>query len=47
LDFDRKTSGLLWVIAKVVRFYYDAQFGAEEVNVTTQAMRSAEADLER
>ena len=35
------------VIAQVVRFYYDMQLGAEEVNVTAQAMRSAEADLER
>ena len=37
----------LEVIAQVVRFYYDTQLGAEEVNVTAQAMRSAEADLER
>jgi outer membrane protein len=35
------------VIAQVVRFYYDTQLGAEQVNVTLQAMRSAEADLER
>jgi outer membrane protein len=35
------------VIAQVVQFYFDTQLGAEEVNVTTQAMRSAEADLER
>jgi len=35
------------VIAQVVRFYWDTQLGAEEVNVTSQAMRSAEADLER
>jgi outer membrane protein TolC len=34
-------------MAQVVRFYYDTQLGAEEVNVTAQAMRSAEADLER
>jgi outer membrane protein TolC len=37
----------LEVIAQVVRFYYDTQLGAEEVKVTAQAMRSAEADLER
>ena len=37
----------LEVIAQVVRFYWDTQLGAEEVNVTSQAMRSAEADLER
>jgi len=37
----------LEVIAQVVRFYFDTQLGAEEVNVTAQAMRSAEADLER
>ena len=35
------------VTAQVVRHYYDAQLGAEQVNLTTQAMRSAEADLER
>jgi len=35
------------VIAQVVRFYYDAQLGAEQVTVATQGMRSAEADLER
>jgi outer membrane protein TolC len=35
------------VIAKVVRHYYDTQLGAEQVKVATQAMRSAEADLER
>lgn len=35
------------VIAQVVQHYYDAQLGAAQVNVTTQAMRSAEADLER
>ena len=37
----------LEVIAQVVRFYWDTQLGAEEVNVTSQAMRSVEADLER
>ncbi|HYL15875.1 MAG TPA: TolC family protein [Terriglobales bacterium] len=37
----------LEVIAQVVRFYYDTQLGAEQIKVTTQAMRSAEADLER
>ena len=37
----------LEVIAQVVRFYYDTQLGLEQVKVTTQAMRSAEADLER
>jgi outer membrane protein TolC len=37
----------LEVIAQVVRFYWNTQLGAEEVNVTSQAMRSAEADLER
>ena len=37
----------LEVIAQVVRFYYGAQLGVEQVKVTTQAMRSAEADLER
>ncbi len=35
------------VIAQVVRHYYDAQLGAEQVKVTAQAMRSAGADLER
>jgi outer membrane protein len=35
------------VIARVVRHYQDAQLGAEQVRLTTQAMRSAEADLER
>ncbi len=35
------------VIAQVVRHYYDAQLGAEQVKVTKQAMRSAEADLDR
>ena len=37
----------LEVIAQVVRFYYDTQLGTEQVKVTTEAMRSAEADLER
>ena len=37
----------LGVIVQVVRFYYDAQLRAAEVNVAEQAMRSAEADLER
>jgi outer membrane protein TolC len=37
----------LELIAQVVRFYWDTQLGAEAVNVTAQAMRSAEADLER
>jgi outer membrane protein TolC len=37
----------LEVIAQVVRFYWNTQLGAEEVNVTAQALRSAEADLER
>jgi len=37
----------LEVIAQVVRFYWDTQLGAEELNVTAKAMRSAEADLER
>lgn len=37
----------LEVIAQVVRFYWDTQLGVEQVNVTAQAMRSAEADLER
>ena len=43
---DRRRSQLE-VIAQVVRFYWDTQLGVEEVNVTTQAMKSAEADLER
>jgi outer membrane protein len=48
-DLSREDSrrSQLEVIAQVVRFYYDTQLGAEEVNVTAQAMRSAEADLER
>jgi len=37
----------LEVIAQVLRFYFDTQLGIEEVNITAQAMRSAEADLER
>ena len=37
----------LETIAQVVRFYCDTQLGVEEVAVTQQAMRSAEADLER
>lgn len=37
----------LEVIAQVVRSYWDTQLGVEEVKVTAQAMRSAEADLER
>jgi outer membrane protein TolC len=35
------------VIAGVIRAYYDALLGAEQLNVTSQAMRSAQADLER
>jgi outer membrane protein TolC len=35
------------VIASVIRSYYDALLGAEQFNVTSQAMRSALADLER
>jgi outer membrane protein len=35
------------VIAGVIRSYYDALLGAEEFNATSQAMRSAQADLER
>ena len=35
------------VIAGVVRSYYDALLSAEELNATNQAMRSAQADLER
>ena len=35
------------VIAGVIRSYYDALLGAEQLNATSQAMRSAEADLER
>jgi outer membrane protein len=43
---DRRRSQLE-VIAQVVLFYWDTQLGAEQVNVTAKAMRSAEADLER
>jgi outer membrane protein TolC len=35
------------VIAGVTRSYYDSLLGAEQVNATTQAMRSAQADLDR
>ena len=35
------------VTAGVIRAYYDALLGAEQLNVTSQAMRSAQADLER
>lgn len=35
------------VIAGVIRSYYDALLGVEQLNVTSQAMRSAQADLER
>jgi len=35
------------VIAVAIRSYYDALLGAEELNATSQAMRSAQADLER
>ena len=35
------------VIAGVIRSYYDALLGAEQLNATSQAMRSAEADLDR
>jgi outer membrane protein len=35
------------VIASVIRSYYDALLGAGQLNVTDQAMRSAQADLER
>ena len=35
------------VIAGVVRAYYDAVLSAEELNAANQAMRSAEADLQR
>jgi outer membrane protein TolC len=48
-DLSREDSrrSQLEVIAQVVRSYWDTQLGIEEVNVTAQAMRSAEADLER
>ena len=35
------------VIAGVVRAYYDSLLSADQLNATGQAMRSAEADLER
>ena len=35
------------VIAGVIRSYYDALLGAEQFNATSQAMRSAQADLDR
>ena len=35
------------VIAGAIRSYYDALLGAEELTATSQAMRSAQADLER
>jgi len=35
------------VIVAVIRSYCDALLGAEQLNVTTQAMRSAQSDLER
>ena len=35
------------VIATVVRLYYDAKLGREQVKLSAQAMRSAEADLQR
>ncbi len=35
------------VIAGVIRSYYDALLSVEQLNVTNQAMRSAQADLER
>ncbi|HLK18613.1 MAG TPA: TolC family protein [Bryobacteraceae bacterium] len=35
------------VIESVIRSYYDAVLSAEQLNVTGQAMRSAEADVER
>jgi outer membrane protein TolC len=35
------------VIASVVRAYYDALLSADQLTVTAQALRSAEADLER
>src|SRR6266700_2065436 len=35
------------LIASVIRSYYDALLGAEQFNATSQAMRSAQADLER
>ena len=35
------------VMAQVIRHYYDAQLGAEQVKLTREAMRSAQADLGR
>src|ERR1019366_4087008 len=35
------------VIARVVRSYYDALLGAEQLNAASQALRSAQADLDR
>ena len=35
------------VIASVIRAYYDVLLGAEQLNATNQAMRSAETDLDR
>jgi outer membrane protein len=35
------------VIAGVIRAYYDSLLSADQLNATSQAMRSAEADLER
>src|SRR6266536_86083 len=35
------------VIAGVIRAYHDVLLGAQQLQATTQAMRSAEADLER
>ena len=35
------------VIAGVIRSYYDALLGSEELNSTSQAIRSAQADLDR
>ena len=35
------------VIAEVLRDYYDVLLGVEQVKVTTRAMRSADADLDR
>src|ERR1035441_8628960 len=35
------------VIASVIRSYCDTLLGAEQLNATSQAMRSAQADLER
>jgi outer membrane protein TolC len=47
LSVEDSRRGQLEVIAEVVRFYYDTQLGAEQVAITSQAMKSAEADLER